>query len=65
MPDLRLDRIRFDAKNNESSPKVLRSKETWKPLLNHHTYPLVNVYIATENDPVETVDFPMKHGDFP
>ena len=38
MPDLRLDRIRFDAKNNEPSPRVLRSKETWISLLNHHTY---------------------------
>ena len=28
-------------------------------------YPLVICYIAIENGPVEIVDFPMKHGDFP
>ena len=28
-------------------------------------YPLVNSHIAIENGPVETVDLPIKHGDFP
>ena len=28
-------------------------------------YPLVICYIAIENDPVEIVDFPIEHGDFP
>ena len=28
-------------------------------------YPLVNVYIAIENGPVEIVSFPIKKGDFP
>ena len=28
-------------------------------------YPLVICYIAIENGPVEIVDFPIKHGDFP
>ena len=27
-------------------------------------YPLVICYIAIENDPVEIVDVPIKHGDF-
>jgi hypothetical protein len=28
-------------------------------------YPLVNSHIAIENGPVEIVDLPIKHGDFP
>ena len=28
-------------------------------------YPLVMTNIAIENDPVEIVDFPIEHGDFP
>ena len=28
-------------------------------------YPLVNVYIAIENGPVEIVDLPIENGDFP
>ena len=28
-------------------------------------YPLVNIQIAIEHGPVEIVDFPIKHGDFP
>jgi hypothetical protein len=28
-------------------------------------YPLVNVYIAIENGPVEIVDLPIKNRDFP
>jgi len=28
-------------------------------------YPLVICYIAIENGPVEIVDLPIKHGDFP
>ena len=28
-------------------------------------YPLVNIQIAIENGPVEIVDLPIKHGDFP
>ena len=30
----------------------------------HNSYPLVNVYIAIENGPVEIVDLPIKNGDF-
>ena len=31
----------------------------------HLIYPLVMTNIAIENGPVEIVDLPMKHGDFP
>ena len=31
----------------------------------HFDYPLVNIQKAIENNPVEIVDLPIKHGDFP
>jgi len=30
-----------------------------------HGYPLVNKQFAIENGPVEIVNFPIEHGDFP
>jgi len=38
-------------------------KIPWNPHFPH--YPLVNVYIAIENGPVEIVSFPIENGDFP
>ena len=32
------------------------------PVIGQMTYPLVICYIAIENDPIETVDFPIKNG---
>ena len=44
---------------------AISPKHIDKDLIDHLQYPLVICYIAIENGPVEIVDFPIEHGDFP
>ena len=50
---------------NRSTIRKLVMTGGWFMIFFYPHYPLVNVYIAIENGPVEIVDLPIKHGDFP
>ena len=46
-------------------PLVVKSKRGFTPFQRNQQLPSGYVIIAIENDPVDIVDFPIQHGDFP